>query len=65
MTELKNTNVCKHNYVAEKIKEPIRISKYLSSSNYDNHTLDIEKIVIFCTKCGDAKYVEKTVEKKD
>lgn len=67
MENLKNTVQCiecKHNYVSEKIKEPVRKTKYISSGKYDICTLDIEKIVIFCTKCGDAKYVLPP-EKKD
>lgn len=56
---------CKHNYVAEKVKHPVRKSNYLYSGSYDTCTLDIEKIVIFCKKCWDAKYVLPPDKKQD
>lgn len=41
-----------HNFVAEKYTVQESKNEYIGNSRYQVVTLDIQKVVLFCTRCG-------------
>ena len=52
-----------HNFVAERYTVQESRSMYMGNYKYQTAILDIEKVLLFCTKCGEK--IEEATQNKE